>query len=98
MPHVYIVQARSAAEAGSAVRQAGGEVRGELTVIRAVSALLDARELAALRRASIPFLNVYDDTQVHATSLGTLPETYYPSEIAARDLQVGGITGTGVTV
>jgi serine protease AprX len=96
-PRAYIVQARSAAEAGRAVTQAGGQVRTELSVIRAVSALLDERELAALRRAAVPLLQVYDDAQVQASSQG-LPETYYPSEIGAQQLQVGGTLGTGVTV
>ena len=94
----YIVQARTAAEAGTAVRQAGGVVRDELSVIRAVSALLGERELVALQRAPAPQLIVHEDTQVRASSLGTLPETYYPSEVGARNLQVGGITGAGVTV
>ncbi|MGO9804523.1 MAG: S8 family peptidase [Steroidobacteraceae bacterium] len=97
-PRAYIVQARSAAEAGRAVRQAGGTVRGELSVIGAVSALLDERELAALHSTPAPFLNVYADAEVRASSAGTLPETYYPSEVEARNLQVGGVTGTGVTV
>lgn len=96
-PHRYIVQARSAAEAGVAVTQAGGRVSRELSVIRAVSALLDERELAALHRASVPLLEVYDDAQVQASSAG-LPETYYPSEIGAQQLQLGGTVGTGVTV
>ena len=86
-PHAYIVQARSAAEAGRAVAQAGGEVRRELSVIRAVSALLDERELAALRRASVPLLEIYDDAPVQASS-SALPETYYPSEIGAHQLQL----------
>jgi serine protease AprX len=95
----YIVQARSAAEAGRAVTQAGGKVRGDLAVIRAVSALLDAHELAALRTADVPGLEVYADSKVNASSVhGVLPETYYPSEIGAQGLHVGGITGTGVTV
>ena len=97
-PHAYIVQARSAAEAGRAVRQAGGQVRRELSVIRGVSAFLDARALAALHGACVPLLEVYDDSEVRATSFGTLPETYYPSEIGARQLQVGGTLGNGVTV
>src|SRR5215472_2289544 len=96
-PHAYIVQARSAAEAGRAVAQAGGQVQSELSVIHAVSALLDEGELAALRRASVPLLEIYDDAQVQATSQGP-PETYYPSEIGAQQLQVGGTVGTGVTV
>ncbi|HWZ62090.1 MAG TPA: S8 family serine peptidase, partial [Steroidobacteraceae bacterium] len=95
---IYIVQARSADEAGRAVRQAGGQVRAELPVIRAVSAVLDQRELGALQRAAVPLLEVYDDSQVRASSLGALPETYYPSEIGARPLHTGGTVGTGVTV
>ena len=96
-PHAYIVQARSAAEAGRAVAQAGGEVRSDLSLIHAVSALLDERELAALRRASVPLLEIYDDAQVQSSSQGP-PETYYPSEIGAQQLQIGGTVGTGVTV
>src|SRR6185312_5874940 len=54
-------------------------------------------EVGALR--SLPGLQVYADAPVGATSVqGTLPETYYPSEVAAKDLQVGGVTGAGVTV
>jgi subtilisin family serine protease len=94
----YIVQARSAAEAGRAVTQAGGNVDADLSVIRAVSARLDQRELAALRAAPEPRVHVYANEEVRASSTGTLPETYYPSEIDARNLHVGGITGTGVTV
>ncbi|HSY45196.1 MAG TPA: hypothetical protein VK800_04050, partial [Steroidobacteraceae bacterium] len=95
----YIVQAGSAGEAASAVVRVGGKVTGDLSVIRAVSVLLDARELEALQAANVPGLNVFPDTKVSASSAaGTLPETYYPSEVAAQELQVGGITGTGVTV
>ena len=95
----YIVQAASAGEAASAVVRVGGKVSGELSVIRAVSVLLDARELEALQVANLPGLNVFPDTKVTASSApGALPETYYPSEVAAQELQVGGITGTGVTV
>ena len=98
LPHAYIVQARSAAEARAAVIHAGGRVDRDLSVIRAVGALLDARALAALRTAPVPRLEVYDDAAVSASSVGTLPETYYPSEVEARKLHVGGTTGTGVTV
>ena len=94
----YIVQGRSAAEAGRAVTQAGGKVDADLSVIHAVSARLDQRQLAALRAAAGPRVHVYADEEVRATSLGTLPETYYPSEVDAHNLQVGGITGAGVTV
>src|SRR5579862_7297806 len=95
----YIVQAASAAAAGAAVLRAGGHVGRELGVIRAVGAQLDPRELAALNAERVPQLAVYADDAVRASSLpGTLPETYYPSEVAARQLHVGGITGTGVTV
>ena len=95
----YIVQAASAGEAASAVVRVGGKVTGDLSVIRAVSVLLDARELEALQAANVPGLKVFADTKVSASSAaGALPETYYPSEVAAQELQVGGITGTGVTV
>ena len=99
MAHAYIVQATSAAAAARAVEHAGGQVTRELAVIRAVGAKLDAGELAALRAARIPQLEVYADSAVAASAApGSLPETYYPSEVAAQQLQVGGITGTGVTV
>ncbi|HEV2285047.1 MAG TPA: S8 family peptidase [Steroidobacteraceae bacterium] len=98
-PHAYIVQAASAAAAAHAVAQAGGRVTRELAVIRAVGAQLDERALAALHAAHLPQLEVYADAAVAASSLpGTLPETYYPSEVAAQKLQAGGITGAGVTV
>ncbi len=94
----YIVQATSAGEAGSAVVRVGGTVTGDLSIIHAVSASLSDDELEALR-ASAPGLHVYLDAPVAASSVkGTLPETYYPSEVAAKDLQVGGVTGAGVTV
>src|SRR4029077_2697363 len=93
----YIVQAMSAGAAGSAVVRVGGNVTGDLSIIHAVSASLSDDELEALR--SLPGLQVYADAPVGATSVrGTLPETYYPSEVAAKDLQVGGVTGAGVTV
>ena len=93
----YIVQAMSAGAAGSAVVRVGGNVTGDLSIIHAVSASLSDDEVGALR--SLPGLQVYADAPVGATSVqGTLPETYYPSEVAAKDLQVGGVTGAGVTV
>src|ERR1700674_5633506 len=97
--HSYIVQAASAGEAGNAVRRAGGTVTGDLSVIRAVSALLDENELAALREAHVPRLEVFADAPVSASSMqGAPPETYYPSDVAAQELQVGGLTGAGVTM
>src|SRR6266404_2349507 len=45
----YIVQADNADAARDAVQGAGGTVTGDLSVIRAVAALLDDGELAALR-------------------------------------------------
>jgi hypothetical protein len=48
----YIVQAASAGEAATAVVRAGGKVTGDLSVIRAVSASLDERELDSLRAQS----------------------------------------------
>ena len=81
-----------------AVSQAGGIVTGDLSVIRAVAAALNEREVAALRAEPAPQLHVYEDTAVVASSMGTLPETYYPSEVDAANLQAGGMTGRGVTV
>src|SRR5271156_5761202 len=47
--HRYIVQSASTVAARSAVQSAGGVVTCDLSVIRAVGALLNERELAALR-------------------------------------------------
>ena len=95
----YIVQAATADIARAAVLKVGGLVTGDLSIIRAVGASLDERELLALRADDIPALRVFEDTPVRASSItGSLPETYYPSEVAAKDLQVGGINGNGVTV
>ncbi|HEY0339925.1 MAG TPA: S8 family serine peptidase, partial [Steroidobacteraceae bacterium] len=95
----YIVQAATADIARGAVLKVGGVVTGDLSIIRAVGASLDDRQLMALHAADIPALRIFEDTPVNASSVtGTLPETYYPSEVAAKDLQVGGVTGSGVTV
>ena len=94
----YIVQGRSAEEAGRAVLRSGGSIDADLSVIQAVSARLEQREVAALRAAPEPSLHVYADAEVRASSVGGLPETYYPSEVEARKLHLGGVTGTGVTV
>src|SRR6202163_4925076 len=72
----YIVQSESADSARGAVRTAGGVVTSDLGVIRAVGAALDDQELTALRDQQNPHLEVYDDTQVSASSVGALPETY----------------------
>jgi serine protease AprX len=94
----YIVQAQDADTARAAVAKAGGVVNSDLSVIHAVSAALDERELAALRAANVPQLHLYEDSAVVASSRGTLPETYYPSEVDAANLHLGGMTGQGVTV
>src|SRR6266403_1345228 len=47
----YIVQAESVEVARSAVVRVGGVVTGDLSIIRAVGAALDDRELEALRRS-----------------------------------------------
>jgi serine protease AprX len=94
----YIVQAASTETARSAVLRVGGAVTADLSIIRAVGATLDDAELGALRRAAVPALKVFVDAAVRATSAGTLPITWYPSEVAAQPLQAGGITGSGVTV
>src|SRR5450631_215414 len=96
--HRFIVQAESADTAHDAVAHAGGVVTGDLSVIRAVAASLDEHEMAALRTAQVPQLHIYDDSAVVASSLGALPETFYPSEVDAANLHVGGMTGRGVTV
>src|SRR6202140_130476 len=94
----YIVQSESADSARGAVRAAGGVVTSDLGVIRGVGAALDDQELRALRDQQNPHLQVYDDTQVSASSVGALPETYYPSEVDASNLHIGGVMGQGVTV
>src|SRR5580692_6493825 len=92
----YIVQGEGAAVVRSAVRDVGGLVTSDLSVIRAVGAAIDDRELAALRDRGVPHLRIYDDTPVHASSpAGTLPETYYPCEVDAKNLHVGAVTGHG---
>src|SRR5215831_14773712 len=98
-PHGYIVQATSDAAAAAAVAHAGGTVRASLPLIHAVAATLDEAQLEALRGARVAQLAVFPDATVtRSSAAGVLPETYYPSEVAAQQLQVGGITGTGVTV
>ena len=95
----YIVQAATADIARSAVLKVGGVVTGDLSIIRAVGASLDDDQLMALHAADIPALRIFEDTPVKASSImGTLPETFYPSEVAAKQLQAGGVTGSGVTV
>jgi len=97
--HPYIVQADSADAARIAVQDVGGAVTGDLSVIRAVAASLDDGELAALRAERSARLQIYDDTPVSASSTGgALPETYYPSEVDASSMHIGGLTGRGVTV
>src|SRR5262245_40030683 len=93
----YIVQASSVELARRAVEDVGGEIVGELGIIRAVGASLDARELAALREKNVPGLHIYEDGTVGTSSVAP-PETYYPSEVAANTLHEGGVTGRGVTV
>jgi len=73
-------------------------VTGDLSVIRAVAASLSEHEMAALRAQRVSPLHIYNDTAVAASSLGALPETYYPSEVDAANMHVGGMTGRGVTV
>ncbi|TLY64139.1 MAG: hypothetical protein E6K45_12310, partial [Gammaproteobacteria bacterium] len=93
----YIVQAESVEVARSAVARVGGVVTGDLSIIRAVGAALDDRELEALRASDVPRLRIFEDSPVQASS-SHLPETNYPSEVAASNLHVGGVTGRGVTV
>ncbi|HLJ39476.1 MAG TPA: S8 family peptidase [Steroidobacteraceae bacterium] len=92
----YIVQAASDSAAAQAVLRVGGEITRNLAVIRAVGARLDDRQVAALRGGGGAGLELYSDRTVKAS--GTLPETYYPSEVDARNLHLGGTTGSGVTV
>jgi serine protease AprX len=94
----YLVQADSASAAAAAVVKSGGKVTRDLSIVRAVAARLSDTQLAALRRSRAPRVRVFVDGTVTATSAGSLPETYYPSEIGAQPLQAGGITGAGVTV
>src|SRR2546421_4226972 len=93
----YIVQAESVEVARSAVVHVGGVVTGELSIIRAVGAALDDQELEALRASDVPRLRIFEDAPVQASSNGP-PETNYPSEAAASNLHLGGVTGRGVTV
>src|SRR5712664_4197757 len=93
----YIVQAESVEVARSAVVRVGGVVTGELSIIRAVGAALDDRGLEALQASDVPRLRIFEDSPVQASS-SHLPETNYPSEVAASNLHLGGVTGRGVTV
>src|SRR6185436_14867585 len=93
----YIVQAASVDLARQAVEKAGGVVTGDLSIIRAVGASLDAQELAKLNANPVDGLRVYEDAAVTASATA-LPETYYPQEVAATTLHKGGLTGRGVTV
>src|SRR5256886_918704 len=93
----YIVQAGSVEIARSAVVRVGGVVTGDLSIIRAVGAALDDRQLEALRASDVPRLRIFEDSPVQASS-NHLPETNYPSEVAASNLHLGGVTGRGVTV
>src|SRR5258708_26813681 len=88
--HRFIVQSESAERAREAVSRAGGLVTADLSVIRAVAAPPAEREKGALRAEQGPQRHIYDDTAVVASSMGTLPETYYPSEVDAARLHVGG--------
>jgi len=55
-----------------------------------------ARSAASL---GCPRLRIFEDSPVQSSSAaGVLPETNYPSEVAASNLHVGGVTGRGVTV
>src|ERR1700739_4005757 len=95
----YIVQAESVEAARAAVTRAGGGGTRELSIIRAVGAALDDREVEALRASDVPRLRIFEDSPVQASSTaGVLPETYYPSEVAASSLHVGGVMGRGVAV
>src|SRR5437763_12774509 len=93
----YIVQAESVEIARSAVVRVGGVVTGDLSIIRAVGAALDDRQLEALRASDVPRLRIFEDSPVQASS-NHLPETNYPSEVAASNLPLGGVTARGVTV
>src|ERR1700761_2699802 len=96
--HRYIVQAQSTDIARDAVAKAGGIVSSDLSIIRAVATTLDERQVSTLRAANVPQLQIFEDSNVVASSRGTLPETYYPSELDATNLHLGGMTGRGVTV
>src|SRR2546430_397886 len=93
----YIVQAESVEVARSAVMHVGGVVTGELSIIRAVGAALDDRELEALHASDIPRLRIFEDAPVQARC-NQLPGTNYPTEAAGSNLHLGGVTGRGVTV
>ena len=94
----YIVQAASTDLARRAVEKAGGRITGDLDIIRAVGASLDAMELSRLHENPVDGLRVYEDAAVSASATSALPETYYPQEVGATTLHKGGLTGRGVTV
>src|SRR6184192_2423209 len=91
----YIVQAESVEVARSAVVRVGGVVTGDLSIIRAVGAALDDRELEALRASDVPRLRIFEDAPVQASSNGP-PETNYPSEVAGFRWTIGAGSGPGI--
>ena len=76
----YIIQYRSAAEAAEVVRDAGGEITHELTVIRAVGAELDEAQVAQLRETHNG-LRVFADRAVSldAYLFATQPDPVFSS-------------------
>lgn len=63
----FIVQAETADAAAAAVREVGGIVTHELTIIRAVGATLDSSQLAVLRNHEAVG-RVYEDAAVTTSS------------------------------
>ncbi|MGB5622163.1 MAG: hypothetical protein WBN65_06700, partial [Gammaproteobacteria bacterium] len=82
----YIVQYRSAAEAAEVVRDAGGEITHELTVIRAVGAELDETQVAQLRE-SHHGLRVFADHAVSLDALTSTSLTQAPADVEQRKNQ-----------
>lgn len=91
----YIVQADTAGIAAEAVRVAGGQVLGELKVIRAVGAELTPDQVSALRSGD-SVVAVYEDRGVKVSQV--VPDTHFPGLIGAAELHAAGVVGSDVTV
>jgi serine protease AprX len=107
-PVPVIVQAAPSADSAALVRDAGGEVRGDLGMIHAVAADVPAARLEALAAApGVTWISL--DGPVTSTSKpggdegddasdAAGPPSVYPQEIQADDAWAAGNRGQGVAV
>ena len=111
-PVPVIVQTSEGADAGALVTAAGGDVRGDLSIIHAVAADVPADRLASLSAApGLRWISL--DGPVTSTSRpdgrgsggddtpdtgATLPPSVYPQEINADRVVASGDDGSGIAV